>query len=68
MEELEKGVPFNVDHLAELLRSAGFRVEAAAETGEVRSTIIDIAAQWGAELIVIGSHAHDGLSVSCSGA
>jgi hypothetical protein len=54
-------VPFNVEHLAEKLRTAGFVVEAGVEIGEVRSTIIDCAANWGADLIVIGSHGHKGL-------
>ena len=61
MEELLKEVPFNVEHLAEKLRTAGFVVEAGVEIGEVRSTIIDCAANWGADLIVIGSHGHKGL-------
>jgi universal stress protein A len=62
IEEIEKGVPFSAEHLADALRRAGFRVDSAVETGEVRSTIIDFAVSWGADLIVIGSHAHEGLS------
>ena len=61
MEELEKGVPFNVDHVAEELRSSGFHANSVVETGEVRSTIIDFSARWGADLIVLGSHGHAGL-------
>jgi nucleotide-binding universal stress UspA family protein len=61
MEELEKEVPFSVDHWAQKLRTTGFVVNAAVETGEVRSTIIDRAAHWGADLIVVGSHGHKGL-------
>lgn len=61
MEELQKGVPFNLDHFAERLRSVGFHVDTALEMGEVRSTIIDFSSNWRADLIVIGSHGHRGL-------
>jgi len=62
MEEVEKEVPFTLDHSVQKLKAAGFVVEAAVEIGEVRSTIIDGAAQWGADLIVVGSRGHQGLA------
>jgi nucleotide-binding universal stress UspA family protein len=61
MEELEKEAPFSVDHWAQKMRTAGFVVDAVVETGEVRSTITNSAAHWGADLIVVGSHGHKGL-------
>lgn len=61
MEELEKEARSKVEHSAKTLRTAGFAVDASVETGEVRSTIIDSAADCGADLIVVGSHGHTGL-------
>ena len=60
MEELVKSVSFDIDHLAQILRVAGFAVDAMVETGEVRSTIVAFAARWGADLIVVGSHGRSG--------
>jgi nucleotide-binding universal stress UspA family protein len=45
-----------VDRVTQTLRSAGFKVESAVESGDSRETIIDQAAQWHADLIVIGAH------------
>jgi nucleotide-binding universal stress UspA family protein len=61
MEELEKEARSYVEDVAKELRIAGFAVDSAVETGEVRSTIIDSAADWGADLIVVGSRGHKGL-------
>jgi nucleotide-binding universal stress UspA family protein len=61
MEESEKEARSNVEHWGKQLRAAGFAVDATVEIGEVRSTIIDSAANWGADLIVVGSHGHKGL-------
>jgi universal stress protein A len=61
MEELEKEARSYVEDVAKKLRMAGFLVNVAVETGEVRSIIIDSAADWGADLIVVGSRGHQGL-------
>jgi nucleotide-binding universal stress UspA family protein len=45
-----------LDRAAKTLRSAGFKVDTAIEKGDVRLKIIDSAAEWNADLIVIGSH------------
>jgi len=42
------------------LRAVRFVVDTALENGDARSTIVDFARQWGADLIVIGSHGHKG--------
>ena len=60
MGELQKEVRAIVDQFLKKLRTAGFAVEAAVETGEARSTIVDSGADWGADLIVLGSHGHTG--------
>jgi len=62
MEEVEKNAAAEMEHFAEMLRGAGFAVDCAVETGEVRSMIIDFAANWGADLIVMGSRGYKGLS------
>lgn len=51
----------SVDRGADLLRAAGFRVNTRVVEGEPRTTILDVAAEWKAELIVLGSHGRKGL-------
>jgi len=47
---------------AEALRSKGFEtVDTAVREGDVRAEIIDAAAEWRADLIVIGSHGRKGM-------
>ena len=60
--EAQKG-PANelVERMAKQLRSAGFTVNTAVEIGDVRETIIDYAAEWSADLIVVGSHGEKGM-------
>jgi nucleotide-binding universal stress UspA family protein len=51
-----------VERIANELRSAGFKVvNTAVEVGDIRDTIIDSAAEWGADLIVVGSHGKRGI-------
>jgi nucleotide-binding universal stress UspA family protein len=45
-----------VDRMAKKLRAAGFRVSADVLVGEARAAIIDSAKEWGADVIVVGSH------------
>jgi nucleotide-binding universal stress UspA family protein len=48
--------------LAELLLAqAGYKVKTAVEEGEPRAKIIDYAASWKAELVLVGSHGRKGL-------
>jgi nucleotide-binding universal stress UspA family protein len=53
-EQLTAGV-------AETLRAGGLTAETAVRHGEPRSVIVDEAKEWGADLIVVGSHGHTGL-------
>ena len=46
---------------AEALRANGLEVETAVRDGDPRSCIVDEAQEWGAELIVVGSHGYTGL-------
>ena len=50
-----------VESAAKTLRAAGFKVDTAVEKGDVRLKIIDSAAEWNADLIVIGSHGRGGI-------
>lgn len=46
---------------AELLRARGLNVAAAVEQGDPKSKILDVAEEWHADLIVLGSHGRKGL-------
>ncbi len=50
-----------VERIANQLHSAGFAVDAAVKVGDIRETIIDSAEEWGADLIVVGSHGRSGI-------
>lgn len=47
---------------AELLRARGLKVTTALETGDPKSKILDVAEEWHADLIVLGSHGRKGLN------
>jgi nucleotide-binding universal stress UspA family protein len=49
-----------LDGVAERLRSAGFKVQTQVELGDARARILDCAEDWGADLIIMGSHGHNG--------
>ena len=51
----------SVARAAELLRGAGFTSSTRVVEGEVRSSILDVAAEWPADLIILGSHGRTGL-------
>ena len=46
---------------AEKLHAAGFQADTAIYEGNARTGIIDLAAEWHADLIVVGSHGRKGL-------
>ena len=45
---------------AELLRARGLKVAATLEVGDAKSKILDVAEEWRADLIVVGSHGRRG--------
>jgi len=61
LEDQKKPARELVERIANGLRSAGFKVDTAVEVGDIRETIIDSAAEWGADLIVVGSHGQRGI-------
>lgn len=50
-----------VQRVEGLLRKAGFKAQTAVEEGYPNSKILDQAAKWEADLIVMGSHGRRGL-------
>ena len=50
-----------VERIASELRCGGFKVDTAVEVGDIRERIIDAAEEWGADLIVVGSHGRSGI-------
>jgi nucleotide-binding universal stress UspA family protein len=61
LEDQKKPAHELVERIAKELRSAGFKADTAVEVGDVRESIIDTAAEWGADLIVVGSHGRGGI-------
>ena len=50
-----------VERIATELRAAGFKASTLVGVGDVREGIIDTAADWHADLIMVGSHGLNGL-------
>jgi nucleotide-binding universal stress UspA family protein len=46
---------------AKELHDAGFQTQTRVERGDIRGGILDSASEWGADLIVLGSHHRAGL-------
>jgi nucleotide-binding universal stress UspA family protein len=51
----------SVNQASQALRSAGLSVNTRVVEAEARNGILDIAAEWRADLIVVGSHGRKGL-------
>ena len=51
-----------VTKAADKLRNSGLNATAVLEEGDPKSRIIDVANDWHADMIVLGSHGHRGLS------
>jgi nucleotide-binding universal stress UspA family protein len=61
LEDEVKPAQALVDGIAGELRQNGFQASTAVVMGDTRESIIDRAAEWGADLIVVGSHGHRGI-------
>ncbi len=61
LEDQKKPARELAERTAKELRSAGFKVDTAVAVGDIRERIIDSAAEWGAELIVVASHGQRGI-------
>jgi nucleotide-binding universal stress UspA family protein len=61
LEDQGKRAKELVERSANTLRAAGLKVETRVEKGDVRLRIVDLAAEWNADLVVIGSHGRTGI-------
>ena len=61
MKELFKQAQQTVDRTAATLKTAGFNAKGRVVEEETRTGILDTAAEWHADLIVLGSHGRKGL-------
>lgn len=50
-----------INKVGETVRATGLTVETAVRRGDPRSVILDEAKEWGADLIVVGSHGYSGI-------
>jgi nucleotide-binding universal stress UspA family protein len=61
MKEQFKQAQQTVDRAAAALKAAGFNAKARVVEAETRTGILDLASEWHADLIVLGSHGRKGL-------
>jgi nucleotide-binding universal stress UspA family protein len=61
LEDLTKEARALGEKYAQKLRGLGFQVDSVVEHGDVRESIIDSAATWGADVILLGSGGHKGV-------
>ena len=50
-----------VSRAAQQLQAAGFQTSTVVRDGDARHAILDVAAKWGPDVIVLGSHGRRGL-------
>ncbi len=61
LQDEKKPAHLMVERIAEKLRAAGFKAETSVEIGDPEVRILEAAAAWPADLIVVGSHGHTGI-------
>ena len=61
LEQELKGAKEAVERAAEMLRTAGFKVDTRVVQNEIRTGLLDMAKEWHAELVVLGSHGRRGV-------
>jgi len=61
LEEQRQEAEGLVARASQILRDAGFTVTTVIEEGNPKGMIIDCAAEWHADLIMVGSHGRKGL-------
>jgi nucleotide-binding universal stress UspA family protein len=61
-KERQEHAKTGVDSAGDILRKAGFKVTSNVIESEIKEGILDMAAQWGADLIVVTSHARKGVA------
>ncbi len=61
LESQKREAKVLVEKTAKELATAGFKVSTCVEAGDAKTVILDEAADWGCDLILVGSHGHKGL-------
>jgi nucleotide-binding universal stress UspA family protein len=61
-KERQEHAKSSVDSAVDVLRKAGFKVTSNVIESEIKEGILDMATQWGANLIVVTSHARKGVA------
>jgi nucleotide-binding universal stress UspA family protein len=65
LEDIRRQQTADADHLtaraADAVKAAGVSAETTVREGDPRSVIVDEADEWGADLIVVGSHGRTGV-------
>jgi nucleotide-binding universal stress UspA family protein len=61
LQEQLKRAKDSVARTAETLRAAGFKADSRVVEKEIRTGILEVATEWPANLIVLGSHGQKGL-------
>lgn len=61
-EDRKKQATDLVTEVAKTVREAGFKTSEVVDFGDAKTKIIENAAKWGADLIVMGSHGWKGLN------
>lgn len=52
----------NLNQAVEALRKAGFKAESRLAESEIKEGILNVASEWGAGLVVVTSHAREGVA------
>ena len=60
LQEQIKQAKDTTERAAQVLRAAGFKASVRVVENEIRTAILDVAAEWHADLIVLGSHGKKG--------
>jgi nucleotide-binding universal stress UspA family protein len=61
LEEKKHEANALVERVAKMLSEAGFKSSTSVAMGDAKTTILDQAAKWHADLVVLGSHGRKGL-------
>ena len=61
LEDQKREARAVVERTAKMLAEAGFKVSTSVATGDAKTVILDEAADWRSDLIVVGSHGRKGL-------
>lgn len=61
LEDQKREAKALVERVAKVLAEAGFKVSTSVLTGDAKTVILDEAADWRADLVVVGSHGRKGI-------